>query len=131
MIESHGLWLQGMMNQPGPLEQLLRGQGGEVQLAMPFSASWQETSRQGDRCPLTAERKLQGNCSGGRKQAPCLILSSCQEAISGSGAQCYGAGWCWGRWRGWELFSTQVIEKEVLGSQGENKGKVPLARNLQ
>lgn len=57
-----------------------RGRGGEVRVAVPFSAGWQEAGL-GNRCPPTAGRKQQGNCSGGRKQAPCHILLSYREAI--------------------------------------------------
>ena len=112
-----------------PAGPALRGRGGAVRVAVPFSGSWQETGR-GNRCPLTAERKRQGNCSGGRKRAPCHILSPSLEATSGSGAQSCGAGQCWGEVEG-ELFITQVTEKEVLGGGRGNQGKVPLGWDLK
>lgn len=123
MMESQGLWLPGMVDQPGPLDQLSEAGMGKFELPCPSVPPGRKPTGRGDRCPPTAERKLQGNCSGGRKQAPCPILSSFWEATSGSGAQCCGAGWCWGWWRGWELFNTQVIEKKVLGGRGGKKAK--------
>lgn len=66
-------------------------------------------NRRGNRCPLTAESELQRNCGGGRKWAPCHVLSSYLEATSGSGAQSYGLDSA----QGWTeaLFITQVRER--------------------
>lgn len=52
-----------------------RSRGGEVWVAVPFSAAWQEAGR-GNRCPPTAGRKQQGNHGGDRKRAPCHVLYS-------------------------------------------------------
>lgn len=69
------LWMQGCREaRPGPWtssERLKWGNLGFCALQCSLAGH-----RQRNRCPLTAGRSQQENCSGGRKQAPCHILSS-------------------------------------------------------